>query len=146
MGLSLAAIFIVSSLITYLILDCFAPQEPLPYVPKKRRKHKSCLFIPVLNVMNQFAMAIMKSISNMKVQRQYRPSRLHYSRHRHRHKKGKPILNATLTGMTTTWANDRMASSGMFDSDSQALMLDDGALACITNNKDDFIELSKRVD
>ena len=68
---------------------------------------------------------------------------LRYSGHRHRHKKGKPILNATLTGMTTTWAGERTPSSGMFDSDSQALMLDDGALACITNDKEDFIEPPK---
>ena len=32
------------------------------------------------------------------------------------------------------------------DSDSQALMLDDGTSACITNDKDDFIKPPKRVD
>ena len=44
------------------------------------------------------------------------------------------------------WENDRTASPGTFDSDSQALMLDDGALACITNDKNDFIEPPQWVD
>ena len=51
--------------------------------------------------------------------------------------------------MTTTWANGTSKSppgGKQFDSDSRALMLDDGALACITNNRDDFIEPPKRVD
>ena len=146
MGLSLAVIFTVSGLIICLILDGMAPQELQPYILKKRRKHRSCLFIPVLNVMKQCATAHTKIISNMKVRRQYCPPRLRYFGHRHRCKKGKSILNTTLTGMTTTWANDRTASSSAFDSDSQILMLDDAASACITNDKDDFIELPKRVD
>ena len=49
-------------------------------------------------------------------------------------------------GMTTTWASDRTPSSGTFDSDLQALMLDDRASTCITNDKEDFIEPPKRVD
>ena len=89
---------------------------------------------------------IMKSINNMKVRCQYWLPRLHYSGHRHRRNKGKPIINANLSGMTTTWAIERTSPSGTFDSDSQALMLDDGASACITNDKDDFIEPPKRVD
>ena len=48
--------------------------------------------------------------------------------------------------MTTTWANGRSAPSRSFDSDSQMLMLDDGASACITNNINDFTESPKRVD
>ena len=59
---------------------------------------------------------------------------------------GQMCPQPTLTGMTTTWSNERTAPSGTFDSDSQVLMLDDGALACITNDKRDFIELPKRVD
>ena len=51
--------------------------------------------------------------------------------------------------MTTTWVNDRTKTASFgkqFDSDLQALMLDDGASACITNNKNDFIEPLKCVD
>ena len=48
--------------------------------------------------------------------------------------------------MTTTWSNVQTAPTGTFNSDSQVLMLDDSALACITNDKRDFIEPPKRVD
>ena len=42
---------------------------------------------------------------------------------------------------------DKNSSLGkQFDSDSQALMLNDGASACITNDNDDFIEPPKCVD
>ena len=47
--------------------------------------------------------------------------------------------------MTTTWASERTPSQRSFDSDSQALMLDDRASACITNDKEDFIEPPKCV-
>ena len=46
----------------------------------------------------------------------------------------------------TTWENRSSPSQGIFDSDAQSLMLDDGASACITNDKDDFTEPPKRVD
>ena len=51
--------------------------------------------------------------------------------------------------MTSSWSNGwttTQAFGRQFDSDSQALMLDDGVSACITNDKDDFIELPKHVD
>ena len=48
--------------------------------------------------------------------------------------------------MTTTWSSPSFPSQGTIDSDAQALMLDDGASACITNDKDDCIEPPKRVD
>ena len=150
MGLSLATIFLMPGLIASLILDCFAPREPLPDVLKKRYPYKSRLITPILNAMTRCTTAVMKSINNMKVRREYRPPGHCYSGHCYQCKKGKPIINATLTGVKTTWANDRTktTSSGMtqFNSDSQALMLDDGASACITNDKNDFIEPLKWVD
>ena len=51
--------------------------------------------------------------------------------------------------MTTTWAKAKPRSRSrdmQFNSDSQTLMLDDGMSACITNDRDDFIEPPKRVD
>ena len=48
--------------------------------------------------------------------------------------------------MPTTWDNRHSPTQGTFDSDAQVLMLDDGASACITNDKQDFIEPPKRVD
>ena len=44
--------------------------------------------------------------------------------------------------MTSTWSNP----ARQFDSDLQDLMLDDGASACITNCKEDFVEPPKHVD
>ena len=51
--------------------------------------------------------------------------------------------------MTSMWSNENLKTppqGKQFDSNSQALMLDDGASACITNDKDDFIEPPKRVN
>ena len=51
--------------------------------------------------------------------------------------------------MTSTWANPWSAPrvpARQFDSDLHELMLDDGASACITNCKEDFVEPPKRVD
>ena len=51
--------------------------------------------------------------------------------------------------MTTTWVNEWTKTPSLgkqFDSDSRALMLNDGALACITNDKEDFVEPLKCVD
>ena len=51
--------------------------------------------------------------------------------------------------MTTTWSNEWTKAPALgrqCNSDSQALMFDDGASACITNNKHDFIEPRKHVD
>ena len=50
---------------------------------------------------------------------------------------------------STTWSNKWSTlhtRAKQFDSDSHALMLDDGVLACITNCMEDFIESPKRVD
>ena len=51
--------------------------------------------------------------------------------------------------MTSPWSSQwsaPRAPARQFDSDSHDLMLDDGALACITNCKEDFVEPPKRVD
>ena len=82
----------------------------------------------------------------MKVRRNSRTPGLRYSGYRHRRKKRKIALQAPLTGMPTAWDSHHAPSQGTFDSDAQALMLDDGASACITNDKGDFIEPPKRVD
>ena len=145
-ALTLAAIFAVSGLIMCLMFDGVAPKELPAYVPKTRRRLKSCLSIALLGALDQCAMTLTEHINNMKVRRRYHLPRLHYSGHRPKRKKGKCVLKTTLTGMITTWTSERIAPSGTFDSDSQALMLDDGASACITNNMKDFIEPPRRVD
>ena len=82
----------------------------------------------------------------MKVQRRRRPPRLYSYSFRPRRKKYKSGLHPPMVSMTTTWAQNSDTSPSRFDSDSQALMLDDGASACITNDKNDFTEPPRRVD
>ena len=51
--------------------------------------------------------------------------------------------------MTSTWSHQwsvPRAQAKQSDSDSNAIMLDDGASACITNCNEHFIESPKRVD
>ena len=106
------------------MFDSVAPKEQPAYVPKKRRKRKSCLSIVLFDTFEKCATTITECINNMKVRRRSHPPKLRYSRHRPKCKKGKHVLSAALTGMTMTWTSDRIAPSGTFDSDSQALMLD----------------------
>ena len=146
MGQSLLAMSIAVQLIVWLIIDVFALQEPLPYVPKMKRKHRCYSPFPMQCTIPRCAATIMTWVGNMKVQIHYRAPGLHYSSHRHRHKKRKLFHLAPFTGMTTTWDSHHSPSQGTFDSDAQSLMLDDGASACITNDKEDFIEPPKWVD
>ena len=145
-GLLIAAMMIVSGIITYLIFASILPQEPPPYRPRKRRRPRNRVNHTILKAIDVGINIITNSINNMKVQRCHRPLGLYISRYRPRRKKYKPSLPAPLSGMTTTWAHDNDTSLGMFDSDAQALMLDDGASACITNDKNDFTEPPRRVD
>ena len=87
----------------------------------------------------------MVQIDNIKVRRHYRTPGLQYNGYRHRRNKRKPVPQTSLTGMTMTWDSRTSQAQGVFDSDTQALMLDDGASACITNNMADFIKPPKRV-
>ena len=139
--MSLAAQFIL-----WLVLGLLEPSESPPYVPRRKRKPlRGSHFLRTL--LTQCTAAIIAQVDNVKCRRRYRPS-LPFNAYRHRRKKRKMVPPTTMTGMTMTWDSNSSPSpsQGIFDSDSQALMLDDGASACITNNKDDFIEPPKRVD
>ena len=72
-GLALAAISLMAGFIAYLLLDAFAPQELLVYVPKKRHKHAYRFTFPILRTINLCATLLMTWIGNMKTQRHYRP-------------------------------------------------------------------------
>ena len=145
-GLTIAAVMIVSGIITYLIFDSLPPQEPPTCIPRRHCCHNSQLSNTIIKALDDGINTITKGINKMKVQRRRRPlGFFNYSFHPRR-KKYKASLHASLTGMTTTWAQDSNASPGMFDSDSQSLMLDDGASACITNDKNDFTDPPRRVD
>ena len=145
-GLLISAMMIMSGIITYLIFESILPQEPPPYRPSKRHRPRNRVNHTILKAIDVGINIITNSINNMKVQRRHRPLGLYNYRYRPRCKKYKPSLPAPLSGMTTTWAHDNDISLGMFDSDAQALMLDDGASACITNDKNDFTEPPRRVD
>ena len=92
-----------------LMLDIVAPKEQPAYVPKKRRKRQNGLSTILFNALDQGTMTIMERINNMKVRRRSHPPKLRYSGHRPKDKKGKHVLGAALTGMTTTWSDERIA-------------------------------------
>ena len=104
--LTLAAIITMSGLIICLMFDCVASKEQPAYVPKESRRRKSCLSIVLFDALEQCATTIAERINNKKVRRRSHPTKLHYSGHRPKRKKGKPVPNATLTGMTMTWSNE----------------------------------------
>ena len=141
-----AALYAVSVTIIFLILEDLAPTDETTYVPKTRHRHSNRLHTAFLGLMSRCGRSVEAIINNLKVRRRYHPPRLRYTGQRSRRKKGKRIIHTDLTGMTRTWANGRNASSRSFDLDSQTLMLDDGASACIMNNINDFTEPPKRVD
>ena len=141
-----AALYAVAVVILFLIIEDLAPPDETTYVPRRRRGHNNRFLTAVLSLLRRCGKSVETNINNLKVRRRYRPPRLRYTGQRPRSKKGKCIKLNDLTGMTTTWANGRNASPRSFDSDSQTLMLDDGASACITNDIKDFTEPPKRVD
>ena len=137
---------LVAQIIMCLLIDALAPQESRPYVPKRRRQPRVFWSPLPKNTLVRCVKSITTQIDQIKVKRHYRcPGLLHYG-YRHRRKKRKLVPQASLTGMTTTWNSPSLPSHCPFDSDAQALMLDDGASACITNDKEDFIDPPKRVD
>ena len=140
------ALYAVSGIFIYLILEDLAPTDQPSYVPRKRCRHSNCLHTAFFGILRRCCESIEASINNLKVRRRYHPPRIRYTGQWPRRKKGKCIIHTNLTGMTTTWANGSSAPSRAFDSDSQMLMLDDGASACIMNNINDFTESPKRVD
>ena len=95
---------------------------------------------------------------NIKVRQRHRPQKPRTCGRHTRPKKLRQVSLTQLTNMTSAWSNQwsapppppppppPRAPARQFDSDSHDLMLDDGASACITNCKDDFVEPPKRVD
>ena len=114
-----AALYAVSVTILFLILEDLAPTDETTYVPRRRRRHSNRVLTALLSLLSRCGKSFETNINNLKVRRRYRPPRLLYTGQRPRRKKGKCIIHNDLTGMTTTWANGRNASSRSFDSDSQ---------------------------
>ena len=92
-----------------------------------------------------------KAINTMKVRRKYHPRGLRSAGPRRCWSRKVPrerLHHNSIPAMTTTWAHgvSKTPPGRQFDSDSRALMLDDGASACITNDKSDFIEPPTKVN
>ena len=92
---------------------------------------------------------ISDAINTLKAHHKYQTIGFQSARPRRRRKKKVPLARLhrdTIPAMTTTWATGETPPGRQFDSDSRALMLDDGASACITNDKGDFIEPPTKVN
>ena len=136
---------IAAQFIFWFVLGILEPPESPPYVPRRKRKtlHGSHFLHTLIT---KYTATITAQIDNVKARQRYRTPSLPFNGYRHRRKKRKLVPPTSMTGMTMTWDSHNSPSQGIFDSDAQALMLDDGASACITNDKEDFIEPPKRVD
>ena len=149
LGLALAAFCLIAAIILLILIEAYAPEVPKPYIPKKRRPPKSLWVRAVFKILNSFTDGLTKMIMNIGVCRQYRPQKPRTCTKWTRQKRQRHVSFAQATSMTSTWSRQwsaPRARAKQFDSDSQALMLDDGASACITNSMEDFIESPKRVD
>ena len=124
-------------------------KNPRAYVPKKPRPPESWWIKASLKASNRFLDGVEKMIMNIKTRRRYRPHQPRTCGRRTRQKKQRSVAFTQVINMTSTWSNQwpaPRAHARQFDSDSYKLMLDDGASACITNCKDDFVEPPKDVD
>ena len=148
-GMSLAAFCLTTVLVFTLILESSDSGGATPYMPKKQRPPKSLWMKSLIKAMNWCTSAMTKIINNLRVRCRYRPQHHHTCGHCHQQKKPRHAPFTTTTCMTSTWPSGWttiQAPNKQFDSDSQTLMLNNGASACITNCMDDFIESPKQVD
>ena len=149
--MTIATFFLTFSILLIITLDGTGPEEKQPYVPKRLRPHKSMWIKSMIKILMGCAEPLVATITKIKVCRRRRiqgtrrmgPRRLRY-------KKVPRDLSSRISipVMTTIWTNrtSDIPPGRQFNSDSQALMLDDGASACITNDKRDFIEPPTRVN
>ena len=149
MGLAIAALCIIPAVILLILIEAYTPEVPKTYTPKKQWSPKSQWVRAVFKILNSFTNELTKMIMNIRVRQRYRPKKPRTSTKRARQKRQRHISITQVTSMTSTWSRHwsaPRARATQFDSDSHVLMLDDGASACITNCKEDFIEPPKRVD
>ena len=131
------------------MLEYACPEEKQPYVPKRFRPPKHRWIHSILNAMVRSTEPFFNVITTLKVHRKYQPLGFRSARPRRRRRKKVPLVRLhhdSIPAMTTTWANGETPAGRQFDSDSRSLMLDDGASACITNDKGDFIEPPTKVN
>ena len=149
LGLALHTFGVSAVLLILIIIEAYAPEGPEEYIPKKQRPPENLWIKAFYTAFNRFTAGMGKMIMNIKVRRRYQPQKPRTCGKRTRPKKQHAVYLAQVTNMTLTWSNQWSAPHAparQFDSDSHDLMLDDGASACITNCKEDFIEPPKCVD
>ena len=133
------------------MFDGSGPAEQQPYVPKRFRPPKDTWIKSMLKTIRCCVEPMFNTISEIKVRRRHRTRGHRSARPRRRRHKKVPwdrLYHDPTPVMTTTWTNgpSDTLSGRQFDSDSRALMLDDGASACIANDKGDFIEPPTKVN
>ena len=146
MGLAIAAFCIITAVIILILIEAYTPEI---YAPKKQQSPKSLWVRAVFKILNSFTDGLMKMIMSIRVRRRYHPKKPRTCTKRTRQKRQRHISITRVTSMTSTWSRHwsaHLTRATHFDSDSHILMLDDGASACITNFKKDFIEPPKHVD
>ena len=149
MGLAIAAFCIIHFVILLILLEAYAPEVPKAYIPKRKRPPSSQLLRTFFKILNSFTDGLTNMLMNIRVRRRYHTKKPRTCSKRTRQKRQHHISIIQVTSMTSTWSRHWSAPHArakQFDSDSYVLMLDDGASACITNCKEDFIEPPKRVD
>ena len=92
-----AALYAVSVIIIFLILEVLAPTDETTYVPRTRRRHSNRLHTAFIGLMSRFGKSVEAIINNLKVRRRYHPPRLRYTGQRSRRKKGKQFIHTDLT-------------------------------------------------
>ena len=153
--LTIAAFILTFSIILSITIEDTHLQEKQPYVPKRLRPHKSMWIKSMIKLLMGYPEPLVSTINKLKVRRRrHTRGARRVGPRRFKYKTVPPQVPRDLSSpksipvMTTTWSNrtSDIPPSRQFDSDSQALMLDDGASACITNDKRDFIEPPTRVN
>ena len=149
MGMMIAAFILTIFILLIITLDY--PEEKQPYVPKRCTPLKSMWIKSMLTTMRGCAEPLFNTMTGIKVRRRHQTQGHHSTGPRHRRNKKVPqdrLHHDLIPVMTTTWANgtSNTPPGRQFDSDSRALMLDDGDSACITNDKGDFIKPPTKVN
>ena len=147
----IAAFLSTFSILLIIMLDGSSPEERQPYVPKRFIPPKDMWIKLMVKTIRGCAEPLFNTITEIKVRCRHR-TQGHRSAGPRRHRQKKVprdrLYLDPIPVMTTTWANgpSDTPSGRQFDSDSRALMLDDGASVCITNDKGDFIEPPTKVN
>ena len=141
----IAAFILTFNILLIITFDCAGPEEKDPYVLKRLQPPKNMWIKSMLKAMSTCAESLFKTLTKMQVHRRYQPQGHQSAGPRVCGPKKVPwdlLSQDSIPVMTTTWANGTFKTlpGRQFDSDSRALMLDDGASACIINDKGDFIE------